>query len=184
MLQNKSNEIIHLNNTLTDLRENQKEIKNRIEGFESPIGKVTIGFNDLLRTFPFALLVGFLVIISLLIESMDIRRKLIKFNSNSIENNNSVKENDIVDVTPLWIDPKNNEQNKFIRCFILISPFILYIIFFDLTKNYWFNSFIQIFGIEKENIILSYLIVIFGIILFVYSYYKIYKEYKKNNIVC
>lgn len=127
--QNKSNEIIQLNNTLTGLRENQKEIKNRIEGFESPMGKLTIGFNDLLRIFPFALLIGFIVIISLLIESMTIRRKLMKFFSNSIEKNNALNENDIVDVAPLWIDPKNNEQNKFIRCFVLILPFILYYIF-------------------------------------------------------
>ena len=55
------------------------------------MGKLTIGFNDLLRIFPFPLLIGFIVIISLLIESMTIRRKLMKFYPNSRENNNAVK---------------------------------------------------------------------------------------------
>jgi hypothetical protein len=175
----KSKELTGLNNNLIELKENQKEIENRIEGFESPIGKLTIGFNDLLIIFPFALLIGFILIVSYLIASMNIRRKLIKFYPNSVENNNVVNENDIADVAPLWIDPKNKEQNKFIRWLVLIFPLILFIMSFTLTKNNWF-PYLSNYGIKENDIIISNVIFAFSLILFIYSYYKVYKEYNKK----
>ncbi len=100
---------------------------------------------------------------------MNIRRKLIKFYPNSVENNNVVNENDIADVAPLWIDPKNKEQNKFIRWLVLIFPLILFIMSFTLTKNNWF-PYLSNYGIKENDIIISNVIFAFSLILFIYSY--------------
>jgi hypothetical protein len=50
---------------------------------------------------------------------------------------------------------------------------------FTLTKNNWF-PYLSNYGIKENDIIISNVIFAFSLILFIYSYYKVYKEYNKK----
>jgi hypothetical protein len=123
-------------NSLEKLIQEQENIKKRIDEFESPIGKLTAGFNDVITVFPFALGGGFLVCASILVETIRIRSDYFKFHPKH-DNGHNLREDEVARTAPLWLDPKDEEQNKSIRIFVLLLPLFMYLVSIGLIFYTW-----------------------------------------------
>ena len=97
----------------SDIETGMKGLANRFDQFESPIGKIPLGFNEVIAMFPMLLAIGFLVYSFLLTQVMRLR----------IELRNKYQSGDPFGITkvdhfvsflgPLWINPlaaKNEQQ--------------------------------------------------------------------------
>lgn len=117
----------HLENKTSELDEQQKEIKKRLDEFESPIGKLRIGFDDLITFFPAGLLAAFLAVVSILVDTIIIRNAY--YNWYTINGYTPpLNREDIITIAPLWIDPKDRKQNKPIRWLIVFSPATIFFV--------------------------------------------------------
>lgn len=152
----------------------QRNITQMLNEFDSPIGKLTIGFDTLILLFPIALAGGFSVCGSLLINSIRIRKDLMSFYSKREKSEENVRQR-VVSVAPLWIDPENNRQNKRIRLMILLLPLIIFIAMCILIFTSWRTP--QSIDTEPQyQIWYGILYIAIGGLFFGYSYGKIIKE--------
>jgi hypothetical protein len=169
------------NSSLAKLNEEQENIKKRIDEFESPIGKLTAGFRDVIIVFPLALGGGFLVCASILIETARIRREYLRFHPKN-ENFNVLSEEDIARTAPLWLDPKDTQQKKSIRIFVLLLPLILYCVAAGLILYDWNlpgNSIeLNLYSVQ----VMSIIYIFFGFAVFILSFYFIRVEFEKGKL--
>ncbi|HEY7108426.1 MAG TPA: hypothetical protein VH415_03265, partial [Nitrososphaeraceae archaeon] len=128
--------IKNLNVTLVRLNNEQEDITKRIDEFQSPIGKLTAGFNNVITVFPFAVAGGFLVCTSILVETILVRRDYFKFHSKR-DNGHSLNDDEVARTAPLWLDPRDDKQNKIIRTFVLLLPMIMYFVSISLIFFSW-----------------------------------------------
>jgi len=121
---------------INQLNEQQAEIKKRLQEFESPIGKLSIGFDDLITFFPAAILAASLVIFSTLVDSITVRK--VYYELYPITDHSPVLDpEDVVIIAPLWLDPKDKDQNKPIRWLVLSLPSIIYFVSIGLIIFSW-----------------------------------------------
>jgi hypothetical protein len=152
-----------------------------LEEFESPIGKLTIGFDDLVMFFPIALASGFLVVTSMLIEAMKFRRYYLSFHPMKDNVKGSLTSQDIARTAPLWVDREDPNQNKIARFAILFLPLLIYtaacgIIFF----SWWGIPESSLGDIPAYRPIFAGVYLITGLLVFPYCYLKIIREYRQK----
>jgi hypothetical protein len=178
-----------LDNKFSTYNNRLGNITKSLEEFESPIGKLTIGFDDLVMFFPLASASGFLVVTSMLIGAMKFRRDYLNFHPRKDSMKGSLSSQDIARTAPLWVDHEDSGQNKIGRFAILFLPILIYvtacsIIFF----SWWGIPESSIGDIPESSIgdipdyrpIFAGAYLICGLLVFPYSYLKIIREYKQK----
>ena len=166
----------NLINISSQLDNKQKNITQMLNEFESPIGKLTIGFDTLIIYFPVALAGGFSVCASLLINTIRIRKDLMKFHNKDTDIDYDTRQR-IVSIAPLWIDAENKRQNKRIRFLILLLPLIIFISICVLIFVSWSISQSQPIDVDPQyQIWYGFTYTFLGAIFFGYSYSKIVEE--------
>ena len=92
---------LDLEKKLGTLQQKRTEIKDLLNDFESPIGKLTVGFDHVILIFPLILLGGFVFCLSILIDANATRMILIENYKISTPPNNNKNENIIF---PIFMD--------------------------------------------------------------------------------
>ncbi|MGD1837807.1 MAG: hypothetical protein ACPKPY_07090 [Nitrososphaeraceae archaeon] len=176
IIQNFNNTIQNVRNDIKKTDNTINEIKGRADEFASPMGKLVLGFDEIILFFPLLLIGGYLVCIFILIEIFFLRKILF-----DLYTNQGISEEDISRGIPLWIDNKNLGQNKSVRAVILFIPMIIF--FISTYLNLYLlsiptESFIIFNNYFKELIIVYIIAGSIGILGFV----KLYKTYNQNTI--
>lgn len=165
-----------LNNEKNDILSKQKEIANRINQTESPIGKIPIGINESVALFPLVLAVGFSISAYLLYETIRLRAEYHRLTNPLYSKNKS----DVSNVAPLWIDPIKLRSKKYLhkqealaKLVVFFLPLTIFVIScFLISQNYKFmnsEDFENIFPYEKELYQTVYTgVYIFSLILICY----------------
>jgi hypothetical protein len=179
ILQMAKQSIEQSNNNLVDqkIRINSiaQKIADRLEQPNSPLGILPIGFDELASVFPIALAGGSLIYVFSFIDAMSLRKEF--HHSYKYLVKNSITDQQITSIAPLWLDPLRAEQNKIMRFAILTIPFVVFVAGCVLIFYSWTNPNISIGGEYTNRYIFGGLYVLSGG-LFIYGYFKIIKEYR------
>ena len=101
-----------LKTRLADLKDQMKNITKRISEFESPIGKIVEGFDDLVLVFPLAMPGGFSVCSSFLIQTIRYRKYYLRSYPRAQTKQDGtnilrpIPDDEMATTAPLWIDKK------------------------------------------------------------------------------
>jgi hypothetical protein len=170
-----------LENDFSRLNNELGNITKRLEEFESPIGKLTIGFDDLVMFFPLGLASGFLVVTSMLIDAMKLRRDYLNFHPRRDKIKGSLSTLEVARTAPLWVDHEDPGQNKIGRFAILFLPVLIYLaacamIFF----SWWEIPESSLGDVPAYRPIFAVAYLISGLLVFPYCYLKIIREYQQK----
>jgi len=175
-----SDKLTQLEDKKSVLDDQQKEITNRLNEFESPIGKLKIGFDDLMIIFPIALTGGFAMCASMFVDTQSYRRYYLNFHPKRIDVDGiarNLSDDEISLSAPLWLDPKNDKQNKVVRALVLFIPMAVYLASVALIFYSWSIPQSSL-GCGSRDYRPYYTIAYISIsVIFVYSYVKIICEY-------
>jgi hypothetical protein len=190
--------ISDLQNEKKRLQQTANELLNEIEQIDFRSKQPVIPFlsvfvRELIPLYPMSLALGFLVSISILRDIYKLRRAVHQLYKKKYSDNDIIVDKHFIINAPLWIDPLNLTQNHITRSFILLIPFLLFLITLIMMLYIWFfindtfNFFLDMtyFG----TIMYGWILYTLSIGLFTYSFYIIIIEYtqcrrsnlKKNN---
>lgn len=164
---------------ISQLNETQSEIKKRLQDFESPIGKLSIGFDDLVTFFPAGLLAGFLLVNSILVDTIIIRRRYFKaypikdYDPKSNPDDAKLNPKDVTLISSLWLDPQDNKQNKKIRWLVLFLPSVIFFVSVIMIVFSWSLAETSLGGAPEYRPVALFLYIISGIIVTFVNYIKI-----------
>lgn len=175
-LGNNLRKFLHYENDLkikiSQLNQTQSEIKERLQDFESPIGKLSIGFDDLITFFPAGLLASSLLVISILVDTIIIRRRY--FKAYPVEDYDpKLNTEDVTLIASLWLDPQDKKQNKKIRWLVLFLPSVIFFVSVFLIVFSWSLTDSSLGGAPEYRPVTLFLYIISGIIVTFINYIKI-----------
>jgi F5/8 type C domain len=178
-------QLTNLNDKLLKLNTEQENIEKRISEFDTPIGKLSAGFNDVITIFPFALAGGFLVCTSILVETMRIRRDYYKYHPKK-DNGNTLYEDEVARTAPLWLDPKDDKQNKIMRVLVLLLPIIIYCVSIGVIFYSWSIAESSLGTEPYFRPVATILYLQIVVVVIIYAFYYINREYSsgKKEPVC
>lgn len=166
---------LDLKKKLDNLQQKRKEILDLLNDFESPIGKLTVGFDHVILIFPLILLGGFVFCLSILIDANAIRKILLKNYKVSPQSNNVAIKNE--DIFPIFMDKINS-----IKVLVLFIPLIIFVISCIVIVLSWATSTESTFGYDEiYRYIFLILYISFGIIVSVISILQL-KDYGETSI--
>jgi hypothetical protein len=164
------------------IRNATSELINRFKNFEAPIvGKLPIGFSEMIAIFPFAVTLGFCFCSSILCDTLRLGRHL--YDAEKLKDRISSYEY-ISIVAPSWIDPMKPLLSQIISLSMLIIPVIIFVISIYSITSIWWNFIVlsdafPAFAAARnlnEYIYLG----LYGasVVLFIYCYWKIITEFR------
>jgi hypothetical protein len=118
----KEAEKAHLDTKKNDLDKKQKEVAQRLDQFQSPIGIIPIGINESVVFFPLALGIGFLICSSLRSDTIRLRKELHECYQ---KQNPNLGDDKMTLITSIWLDPVGSRQNVLVNFAILSIVFKL-----------------------------------------------------------
>ena len=166
---------------LGNLQLKRTEIKDLLNDFESPIGKLTVGFDHVILIFPLILLGGFVFCLSILNDANNIRKIILenyKIPTQSKVANKCTDDNKIKneDVFPIFMDKINS-----IKIIILFIPLIIFVISCIVIVLSWANSTESTLGYDEiYRYIFVILYILFGIFVSIISILLL-KRYEKKQ---
>ncbi len=173
--------LIKKNNTLTEtikqIEESEKIVKERVSKVETPIGQLPITLQEAISIFPFSLGIGSLISTSLLLECLKLRD-----NVRNYYNRQGLSDNEIANIASPWIDTIESKINRKIKFLILTIPFIIFIVSSILIIYEWFllNKIDEITNIiwtfpggRDINHLVFAVSYIVSLIFFIYGYRKL-----------
>jgi hypothetical protein len=152
-----------------------QKITDRLEQPSSPVGTLPVGFDELVSVFPIALAGSFLVCLSSFIDAIRLRKEFQDIYKDS--GKNSITDQQISSIAPLWLDPLRREQNKKARFAIFLIPFVIFVAACVLIVYNWTGPNMSIGGEYTNRYVFGGLYLLSGG-LFVYGYLKTIKEYR------
>jgi len=109
-----------------------KKLSSGLEQIETPIvGKLPIGFEEAIATFPIGLSIGFLVCCTFLSQSISLRSSIhnvYKYSDMDI---------DIASLAPLWVEPTSTKLTQITQLIIFSSPFLIFAISVAVIFDIW-----------------------------------------------
>jgi hypothetical protein len=151
------------------------------------VGKIPMGFNELVAIFPIALAVVFAFCTTLLRDTMHLR-KLLEDISTKDSNKNSKKEGKVYfnTIAPVWIEPKRPKTDSIPSWIVLLTPAILFcaslwimhLIWDEMPiKNDKFPPFMAASDLNKFYYKILYVV---SAAIFGYCYWRIIRELRTN----
>jgi chaperonin cofactor prefoldin len=174
---NLNENVTQLKKELAGLKDDRKNITKRITEFESPIGKLTAGFDDLVLVFPIAIVCTFVVCSSFLTQTFRFRRECLNSYPANDQNNHAINLGRSAIAAPLWIDKTSGfSAHNVGRFLVLLIPVVIFIASLSLI-NYSWNIPGTTFGYNEDyRNVYRVLYGVLGVSLFLYSYLKIIYE--------
>ncbi|MDR4512826.1 MAG: hypothetical protein MRJ93_14095 [Nitrososphaeraceae archaeon] len=159
-------ETMILKQKLTDLNEERNDIQSLLNEFESPLGKLTVGFDHVILIFPLLLISGFIFCLSILSDANSTRKILLKNykiphqHITTLEKEESNSTINTEDIFPIFMD-----RTKSIKALVLFVPLFIFVISCVVIVLSWYNSTESTFGYDQNyRHIFLILYALFGII--------------------
>jgi hypothetical protein len=177
---------------LSDLEDEKKRLQKTSDELLSQIDQIDIRFQqpvspfqnilliEIIPLFPMSLALGFLVSISILRDVYQLRGALYQLYKKRYSESDMLIDQHIVVNAPLWIDPLKPTQNHIARFFVLVIPFLFFLITLIMLIYMWFfihdtfNLFSDATYFSRIIYGMSYAL---SIAIFTYSFLIIIKEY-------
>ena len=141
---------------------------------------------EMISLYPMSLALGFLVSISILRDIYKLRRALHQLYKKRYPKSDVLAKEYIVINAPLWIDPLIPTQNRLARFFILIIPFLFFLVTLVMLLYIWFFTHDTLNVISYTtyfNRIVYGILYILSTALFSYSFLIIMKEYNLKSLL-
>jgi hypothetical protein len=141
---------------------------------------------EMISLYPMSLALGFLVSISILRDIYNLRRALHQLYKKRYPKNDVLAKEYIIINAPLWIDPLIPTQNRLARFFILIIPFLFFLVTLVMLLYIWFFTHDTLNVISYTtyfNRIVYGILYILSTALFSYSFLIIMKEYNLKSLL-
>jgi len=141
---------------------------------------------EMISLYPMSLALGFLVSISILRDIYKLRRALHQLYKKRYPKSDVLAKEYIVINAPLWIDPLIPTQNRLARFFILIIPFLFFLVTLVMVLYIWFFTHDTLNVISYTtyfNRIVYGILYILSTALFSYSFLIIMKEYNLKSLL-
>ena len=177
---------------LSDLEDEKKRLQKTSDELLSQIDEIDMRFKqpvspfqnilliEIIPLFPMSLALGFLVSISILRDVYQLRGALYQLYKKRHSESDMLIDQHIVVNAPLWIDPLKPTQNHIARFFVLVIPFLFFLITLIMLIYMWFfihdpfNLFSDATYFGRIIYGMSYAL---SIAIFTYSFLIIIKEY-------
>ena len=177
---------------LSDLEDEKKRLQKTSDELLSQIDQIDIRFKqpvspfqnilliEIIPLFPMSLALGFLVSISILRDVYQLRGALYQLYKKRYSESDMLIDQHIVVNAPLWIDPLKPTQNHIARFFVLVIPFLFFLITLIMLIYMWFfihdtfNLFSDVTYFSRIMYGMGYTL---SIVIFTYSFLIIIKEY-------
>jgi hypothetical protein len=177
---------------LSDLEDEKKRLQKTSDELLSQIDQIEMRFKqpfspfqnilliEIIPLFPMSLALGFLVSISILRDVYQLRGALYQLYKKRYSESDMLVDQHIVVNAPLWIDPLKPTQNHIARFFLLVIPFLFFLITLIMLIYMWFfihdtfNLFSDATYFGRIIYGMSYAL---SIAIFTYSFLIIIKEY-------
>ena len=177
---------------LSDLEDEKKRLQKTSDELLSQIDQIDMRFKqpvspfqnilliEIIPLFPMSLALGFLVSISILRDVYQLRGALYQLYKKRHSESDMLIDQHIVVNAPLWIDPLKPTQNHIARFFVLVIPFLFFLITLIMLIYMWFfihdpfNLFSDATYFGRIIYGMSYAL---SIAIFTYSFLIIIKEY-------
>ena len=177
---------------LSDLEDEKKRLQKTSDELLSQVDQIDMRFKqpvspfqnilliEIIPLYPISLALGFLVSISILRDVYQLRRALYQLYKKRYSESDMLLDQHIVVNAPLWIDPLKPTQNHIARFFVLVIPFLFFLITLIMLIYIWFfiddtfNLFSDVTYFSRIVYGMGYTL---GIAIFTYSFLIIIKEY-------
>lgn len=177
---------------LSDLEDEKKRLQKTSDELLSQIDQIDLRFKqpvspfqnilliEIIPLFPMSLALGFLVSISILRDVYQLRGALYQLYKKRYSESDIILDEHIVVNAPLWIDPLKPTQNHIARFFVLVIPFLFFLITLIMLIYMWFfihDTFNLFSDATYFNRIIYGMSYALSIAIFTYSFLIIIKEY-------
>lgn len=177
---------------LSDLEDEKKRLQKTLDELLSQIDQIDMRFKqpvspfqnilliEIIPLFPMSLALGFLVSISILRDVYQLRGALYQLYKKRYSESDMLIDEHIVVNAPLWIDPLKPTQNHIARFFVLVIPFLFFLITLIMLIYMWFfihDTFNLFSDATYFGRIIHGLSYALSIAIFTYSFLIIIKEY-------
>jgi hypothetical protein len=167
-----------------EINSNIQKLASRFDQFESPLGKVPLGFNETIVAFPLLLAVGFFIYSFILWQVMRLRVDLYR----EYQVNDPLLKLKIEGfasfLAPIWIDPIRPKHRQLPQLLILFIPLALFSACFYIVIDVLFylddpnTSSDDIFsGANDINKIIFLVLNALGLVLVMYSYIRLFNDW-------
>lgn len=161
------------------LEKRKTEIVRRLREITSPIGKLPFSIAESVFMFPILLAAGFIVCAVMLLELVRLRRMFLELYRKKDPEGSFLTPKRVALITPLWIDSELDSKVLALRWFILLVPFLLAVITFAIGLS-CYGAIGSDIVLEQGQIKLYQALDIMALLIFVYSYWKIYRAVQQN----
>ena len=177
---------------LSDLEDEKKRLQKTSDELLTQIDQIDMRFKhpvspfqnilliEIIPLFPMSLALGFLVSISILRDVYQLRGALYQLYKKRYSESDMLIDQHIVVNAPLWIDPLKPTQNHIGRFFVLVIPFLFFLITLIMLIYMWFfihDTFNLFSDATYFNRIIYGMSYALSIAIFTYSFLIIIKEY-------
>ncbi|MDP8942356.1 MAG: hypothetical protein M3M84_07445 [Thermoproteota archaeon] len=177
---------------LSDLEDEKKRLQKTSDELLSQMDQIDMRFKqpvspfqnilliEIIPLFPMSLALGFLVSISILRDVYQLRGALYQLYKKRYSESDMILDEHIVVNAPLWIDPLKPTQNHIARFFVLVIPFLFFLITLIMLIYMWFfihDTFDLFSDATYFNRIIYGMSYALSIAIFTYSFLIIIKEY-------
>ena len=171
--------LTRLDNNLSQVNSEMKEIADKLNQIEFPFGKFPVGIGEAITLFPVLLAIGYLICADLLCQIMRLRKKL-EYTYHKRDSKHTVFNiHEIALIVPIWIDPVQSRLRQAIKFTVFIIPFIIFLIssYLILSQNIFIWNIADILRLNDDlNQWFYGVLFLVSLAFFIYSYYCIIKE--------
>jgi hypothetical protein len=189
----------HLPDSFQNLFQQEKQIRTNInnttkgliiryQNLEAPIvGKIPVGFSELIAIFPITLSITFCFCTSILLETLRLRKYMGEINNAEGASTPDISNDEHISiVAPAWIDPIKHKKDQIIAWAVLIIPSLIFCLSFILIIKVWyfmplkdtFPPFLAALTFNEEIYLAIYIV---SFLLFGYCYWRIIREIKSKS---
>jgi hypothetical protein len=177
---------------LSDLEEEKKRLQKTSDELLSQIDQIDIRSKqpvshfqnilliEIIPLYPMSLALGFLVSMSIFRDVYQLRGALYQLYKKRYSESDILVNESIVVNAPLWIDPLKPTQNHIARFFVLVIPFLFFLISVIMLVYIWFfiHDTLNLFSdVTYFSRIIYGMLYMLSIAIFTYSFSIIIKEY-------
>lgn len=179
-----NNTISAVNKQIVQLEIKKNETTKMLKEIEFPFGKIPLNIVDTVYFFPIGIGLGFLISISLLRDTILLRRGLERFSYGLPPRMHEYR---MSILASLWVDPYSSKIHFYMKLLTLVFPLLLFIFsvyYLSIHSSQLIieDEFSGVFiGNSKNNELVYYISYIISLSFFVYGYYRLYDAFHNYN---